>query len=181
MMRRMFAAGLMIASLVVMASLMTSEARAQCGDPAVPCEKQKKPTATETRKPTATATPPFVVQSGGGNVTLIAPALSVTPALTELPWYQTMVACRNSLEATAIATLGHDVSPSEHETAVAPCNTPAPTTTPFVIAPVAGPVFVPPGVKNVLILVAIIAVIWGGGAIVLRRFKPPSPNSPSKK
>ncbi|HEY5983540.1 MAG TPA: hypothetical protein VIU38_08700, partial [Anaerolineales bacterium] len=83
--------------------------------------------------------------------------------------------CRNSLEATAIATLGHDVSPSEHETAVAPCNTPAPTTTPFVIPPVAGPIFVPPGVKNVLILVAIIAVIWGGGAIVLRRLRPPGP------
>ncbi|HEY5983911.1 MAG TPA: hypothetical protein VIU38_10595, partial [Anaerolineales bacterium] len=139
MMRRVFAAGFIVALLVVMASLMTSQARAQCDPAAGPCEKEKKPTATDTRRPTATATPPYVVQSGGGNVTLIAPVFSVTPALTELPWYQTMVACRNSLEATAIATLGHDVSPSEHETAVAPCNTPAPTTTPFVIPPVAGP------------------------------------------
>jgi hypothetical protein len=46
------------------------------------------------------------------------------------------------------------------------------------IPPVAGPTFVPPGVKNVLILVLLIGGLSSGTFLILRGFRPPNPNKP---
>jgi hypothetical protein len=178
-------------SLAAVLSLPPEIVHAQCGpatgNPCPPGDKKKKPTPTDTALPRPTKTPApsstptlvFQVQSTGEGGTLI-PITTPTATLTpEPPWFQTLVACRNIAELTAIATLGHDdTNPGEHETAIAPCATYAPAATKFVIPPVAGPVFLQPGVKNTLILVLLIGVLLGALIIVVRRFKAPNPNKP---
>ena len=184
---RQFAAALFLGVLIagLISTLAPQVVYAQCGlvgQP--PCEKKTKiPTRvppSRTPTPTSTPTPTLLLapQYGGEGGTLIpigpAPADTATP--TTPPWYLTVVACRNSLEATAISTLGHDdIPPAEppgvHETIVAPCERYVPTATPFFIPPTAGPVFLLPGVKNVLILVLIIGVLFTGGVLIARAGK----------
>ena len=164
--------------VTLLAALIPSPVQGQtCGLPGLPdCPPREKKTKIPTRvpptgTPTATPTLVFAPQSGGEGGTLI-PISTVTTAVP--PWYATWVTCQGDLEATMIATLGHDdlcggpCTPDWHATAVAPCDKYKATATPFFIPPVAGPVFLAPGVKNVLILVLIIGVLLTGGVLIAR-------------
>lgn len=180
--------GIFIAASIVVPRPQTVHAQT-CTDPTgmpIPCpdkNKKKKSTSIPPRPTsTPTATIVFQPQSTGQGGTLI-PFATETPTLTSTPpWYATWVWCQNYAEATMIATLGHDDvpngpgTPDWHATAVAPCDKYKATATPFVIPPVAGPVFVPPGVKNALILVLLIGALAGGVFLILRGSKPPNPN-----
>lgn len=179
--------GLLILALVAISAFPPNAVRAQCDPAGGPCdpgggeerEKKQRPTATDTKTPTSTSTPTLVSvpQSGGDGGTLV-PIVTATETFTpDPPWYLTLVACRNSAEATAIATLGHDdTGPGEHETAIAPCEKHAPTATKLVLPPVEGPLFVPPGVKNILIASLFAGVLLAGLIIMVRLLQPPNPN-----
>ncbi|HEY2979957.1 MAG TPA: hypothetical protein VGJ22_02145 [Anaerolineales bacterium] len=164
------------ASLAVIAS--PAAYAQQCYDPTgapIPCpEKEKKPSKTPPRPtvtPSATETPTiaFVPQ---------ATAVVGTPTslATETPTIPsdllTAQACWDRVFLTAYATLTAGPRPentAEYFADVSDCYpTPTDSYLPVLIPPTAGPVFLRPGVKNVLILVMIIGVLFTGGVLIAR-------------
>lgn len=170
--------GVLIAGTATM--LAPQVVHAQCGlvgQP--PCPPKKRPTATEprsTRTPTSTPTPSmvFVPQSTGQGGTLMPPADQTFTAfaLTYLPCYHTIFPPAYKTAAAALTQSLNDWSywaETTADAAVDRCMTGTPMPpTPLFIPPTAGPVFLRPGVKNVLILVMIIGVLFTGGVLIAR-------------
>lgn len=158
---------LFVLAITIVASLLPQVAYAQCGavgqPPCPPGGGKKKPTLLP---PKSTATPT-------ADVTL------TTYALTYLPCYATIFPHTYETAAAALTQTLDDWSywaETTADVAVNRCMTGTPS--PVFIPPVAGPVYVLPGVKNVLILVLLIGVLSGGLFLILRGFRPPNPNEP---
>jgi hypothetical protein len=175
---RQLAAALFLGVLISgwISTLAPQVVHAQCGLPGgLPCPPRKKPTATEprpTRTPTSTPSPTlvFVLQSTGQGGTLIPLG---TPDSTATAWL-TYEACYNRAVQTMNALtppVKNEGNPPAWEGTVDALTlkcwqTAQPTWTPILIQPVAGPVFLRPGVKNALILVMIIGVLFTGGVLI---------------
>jgi hypothetical protein len=135
-------------------------------------------------KPTSTPTATLVFKplSSGG-------AGTVTPDTLNI--YLTVDACVSATLPSIVLTAAALTPPPNHNaTMVALFNncitllTPTAMKGKVVIPPMAGPVFLKPGVINLLILVLLIGVLSGGTFLILRGFRPPNPNkppSPNKK
>jgi hypothetical protein len=174
---------LVVAPFVALAGALTPQpVRAQtCHGPTgapIPCpDKKKTPTdIPPSGTPTFTATIVFQPQSTGQGGTLIP--MSDTPTPTLPSWEQTDIAiCWRGTYDSAMATLfAKTPAYNNNDWATADFSgdqciqtrEPAPTATKFIPAPIEGPVFLRPGVVNVLILVMIIGVLFTGGVLIAR-------------
>ena len=120
-------------------------------------------------------------RGGGRKKPAIPPTNTPTPIDTATPtisgpaWTQTAIAGVNQV-ATQLCSAYLTATPVSVVNWY-PCGTPTPH---VFIPPVDGPIFLLPGVINIIIGVLIIIICFGGGFFLIRRgFKPPNPNTPS--
>ncbi len=174
------ALGLGFLMLTMIVALPPRAAHAQCnpatGADCDPGDKKKKPTPTDV--PAATPTLILVPRSGGSPGLPLAP---VTPTATIDPsLLATARACWDGIYRQTPAPELPTASWGDIQGDAPQC---IPTFTPTKVPPislthVAGPVFVAPGVKNVIIAVLVLGVVLAAVSLITRRLKPPNPNKP---
>jgi hypothetical protein len=182
------AAALGLGALVfaIIWALPPQAAHAQCGPEGGECgpgekEKKDRPTPTDVFKP---AVPP-VPAPGIGQGTLIAlPTSPGTPRPTIDPSvYATARACWDDIYRKTPAPELPTASWGDIQVDAPQCiPTPVPTLVPPIsVTYVAGPVFVAPGVKNVIIAVLILGGLLGALLFIVRVLMTPGPpNKPNK-
>ncbi len=171
------ALGLGLLLLTMGLALPLQAAHAQCGLPGYgdcdPGEKKKRPTPTDV--PAATPTLVLVPLSGGSPGLPLAP---VTPTATIDPsLLATARACWDAIYRQTPAPELPTASWGDIQVDSPQC---IPTSTPTKVPPislthVAGPVFVAPGVKNVIIAVLLLGIVLAAVSLITRRLSPPGP------
>lgn len=174
------ALGVAVVLFVVLSAPPLIAAHAQCGLPGTPDCQPGGNDKEKNKRPTPTPAPRFILvpleKSNNGLPTIAALATpTLDPAL-----YATARACWDGIyrltpnPALPTASWGDILVDSPQ------CIPgPPPTAVPLIsLTKVAGPLFVPPGVKNVIIAVLLLGGVLIGLILIARRLRSPSPIKP---